>query len=106
MYKVIAAHLDTNAANAGNSGLRLSIREFQARQECRDQAQNTCGRTRRGEMEQACKSGFISSSHWWITALSLGSRDSTSSKAQEKGGMEFGMNKSICSQLLGRAVCG
>lgn len=57
-------------------------------------------------MEQACKSGFMSSSHsGWITALQLGSRDSTSSKAQEKGGMEFWNEQIHLLPAPGRAVC-
>lgn len=41
-------NLNPNVINPGNSELRLSVREFRACQECRDQAQNTCSENREG----------------------------------------------------------
>lgn len=55
-------------------------------------------------MRQPCKSGFhLTQPHHSPVPVGQGQH---LQQSPGKGGMEFGMNKSIFSQLLARAVCG
>ena len=69
--------------------LRLSVRELQACQECRDQAQNTCSETRERRVKHVFKSGLhlIQPQRVDRSSVSLWRRESTSSKAEKSLGV-------------------